>query len=52
MLTDPRLTRGFTSNGQLEKGLGADRTTTEYLLRSMGARKSESGDEWTLHPSK
>jgi hypothetical protein len=29
MLMDPRSTRGFRSSGQLEKGIGADRSTTE-----------------------
>src|SRR5215831_5698039 len=29
MLKDPRSTRGFRSTGQLEKGIGADRSTTE-----------------------
>ena len=52
MLTDPRSTRGFRSTGQLEKSIGADRATTERLLRSMGARKSEGIDEWTLNSSK
>jgi hypothetical protein len=51
MLTDPRSLRGFRSTGQLEKSIGADRATTERLLRSMGARKSEGIDEWTLDPS-
>ena len=31
MLKDPRSTRGFRSTGQLEKGIGADRSTTERL---------------------
>jgi hypothetical protein len=51
MLTDPRSTRGFRSTGQLEKSIGADRATAERLLRSMGARKTEGVDEWTLNPS-
>ena len=50
MLTDQRSARGFRSTGQLEKGIGADRATTERLLRSIGARKSEGIDEWTLNP--
>ena len=41
MLRDPRSTRGFRSTGQLEKGIGADRSTTERLLLSIGARKAE-----------
>jgi len=48
MLTDPRATRGFRSAAQLEKGIGADRATTERLLLALGARKSPSADEWTL----
>jgi hypothetical protein len=31
----------------LEKGIGADRPTTERLLVAIGARKS-STEEWTL----
>jgi hypothetical protein len=49
MLTDPRSARGFRSTGQLEKGIGADRVTTERLLRSIGARKTQNMDEWTLN---
>jgi hypothetical protein len=51
MLTDPRSSRGFRSTGQLEKGIGADRSTTERLLVSIGARKSSSAEEWTLNPA-
>lgn len=50
MLQDPRATRGFRSTGQLEKGIGADRSTTERLLLSIGARKTEGAEEWTLNP--
>jgi hypothetical protein len=50
MLKDPRSSRGYRSTGQLEKSIGADRVTTERLLQSMGARKSEIADEWTLNP--
>jgi hypothetical protein len=50
MLKDPRSARGFRSTGQLEKGIGADRSTTERLLLSIGARKSDAGEEWTLSP--
>ena len=50
MLTDPRSTRGYRSTGQLEKGIGADAPTTERLLLSIGARKSDSAEEWTLSP--
>jgi hypothetical protein len=49
MLSDPRSTRGFRSTGQLEKGIGADRATTERLLQSIGARKSIGAEEWTLN---
>jgi len=48
MLQDPRSTRGFRSTLQLEKGIGADRSTTERLLLALGARKSEVAEEWTL----
>src|SRR5215472_10476329 len=41
MLKDPRSKRGFRSMAQLEKGIGADRSTTERLLLSIGARKAE-----------
>jgi hypothetical protein len=50
MLSDPRAIRGFRSTGQLEKGIGADRCTTERLLLSLGARKAEDAEEWTLNP--
>jgi hypothetical protein len=49
MLQDPRAARGFRSTGQLEKGIGADRPTTERLLLALGARKSEIAEEWTLN---
>jgi hypothetical protein len=48
MLNDPRSTRGFRSAGQLEKGIAADRATTERLLLAIGATKSATADEWTL----
>jgi hypothetical protein len=50
MLKDPRSARGFRSTGQLEKAIAADRPTTERLLLSIGARKSEASEEWTLRP--
>ena len=50
LLRDPRAARGFRSTGQLEKGIAADRPTTERLLVSIGARKSEVSEEWTLNP--
>jgi hypothetical protein len=49
MLKDPRSARGFRSTGQLEKGIAADRSTTERLLLSIGARKAEGAEEWTLN---
>jgi hypothetical protein len=48
MLNDPRATRGFRSVGQLEKGIGADRETTERLLLAIGAKKADTSEEWTL----
>jgi hypothetical protein len=48
MLNDPRSAKGFRSIGQLEKGIGADRSTTERLLLAVGARKSGTAEEWTL----
>ena len=50
MLMDPRATRGFRSTGQLEKSICANRSTTERLLLSIGARKAEGAEEWTLNP--
>jgi hypothetical protein len=50
MLLDPRSARGYRSVGQLEKGIGADGPTTERLLVSIGARKADGGEEWTLKP--
>ena len=50
MLKDPRSARGVRSIGQLEKGIGADRSTTERLLLAVGARKSGTAEEWTLAP--
>ena len=48
MLIDPRSARGFRSIGQLEKCINADRATTERLLLAIGARKSDTSEEWTL----
>ena len=50
MLQDPRSARGFRSTGQLQKGIDADRGTTERLLLAVGARKSDVAEEWTLNP--
>ena len=50
MLQDPRAARGFRSISQLEKGIGADRATTERLLLAIGATKSNVAEEWTLDP--
>ncbi|MEA2939140.1 MAG: hypothetical protein QOC56_2644 [Alphaproteobacteria bacterium] len=52
MLQDPRSARGFRSTGQLEKGIAADRATTERLLRDIGATKSVDAEEWTLSAAK
>ncbi len=48
MLSDKRFPKGFRSTGQLVNGIGSDRTTTERLLLSIGASKSEVSDEWRL----
>jgi hypothetical protein len=34
----------------LKKGIGADRPTTERLLLSIGAKKTEGAEEWTHNP--
>jgi len=52
MLRDPRSTNGFRSIGQLEKGISADRATTERLLVAIGATKSDASEYWTLAPAK
>jgi hypothetical protein len=52
MLNDPRSAKGFRSIGQLEKGIAADRATTERLLLAIGARKSDESEQWTLAPVK
>jgi hypothetical protein len=49
MLNDRRSARGVRSIGQLEKGIGADRSTTERLLLAVGARKFGISEEWTLN---
>jgi hypothetical protein len=43
-----RMLRRIGSIRHLEKGIGADRPTTERLLLAVGARKS-GDDEWTLY---
>ncbi len=48
MLNDPRAARGYRSAGQLEKSIDADSGTTERLLLAIGARKSDTAEEWTL----
>jgi hypothetical protein len=50
LLKDPRSASGVRSNRQLQKGIGADKTTTERLLLAVGARKSDVAEEWTLNP--
>ena len=48
MLNDKRFAKGFRSTQRLADGIGADRTTTERLLLTIGAWRSEVSDEWTL----
>ena len=48
MLRDPRSTNGQRSIGQLEKGIAADRATTERLLLAMGAKKLDASEHWTM----
>ena len=43
-----RMLKRVGSIRYLEKGIQADRATTERLLLAMGARRS-GGDEWTLN---
>jgi hypothetical protein len=43
-----RMLKRVGSIRHLEKGIRADRTTTERLLLAMGARRTGS-DEWTLN---
>jgi len=50
MLADQRFPKGFRSTEQLMAGIGGDRETTERVLLAMGARRSETSDEWTLKP--
>lgn len=47
MLNDPRSTNGVRSIEQLEKGIAADRATTERLLLGIGA-KASTPEKWTL----
>src|SRR3954462_8501800 len=51
MLNDPRSAKGCRSIGQLEKGIAADRATTERLLLTIGARRTETSEQWTLAPA-
>lgn len=50
MLADSRFPKGFRSTKQLMDGIGADEETTKRLLLAIGARKSETTDEWTMNP--
>ena len=52
MLNDPRSAKGCRSIGQLEKGIAADRATTERLLLTIGARRTETSEQWTLAPAR
>ena len=38
----------FRSTEELMKGIAADRPTTERLLHSIGAQRSDDSDEWTF----
>jgi hypothetical protein len=51
MLRDPRSTNGHRSIGQLEKGIAADRATTERLLLAMGAKKLDASENWMMPQS-
>ena len=50
MLRDPRSANGHRSIGQLEKGISADRATTERLLLAMGAKKLDASENWAMPP--
>jgi hypothetical protein len=50
MLRDPRSANGHRSIEQLEKGIAADRATTERLLLAMGAKKLDASEHWTMPP--
>ncbi len=54
MLADRRFPEGFRSTSQLAAGIGADQDTAQRLLLAIGARKSETSEEWTMRapPSK
>ncbi|WP_412033162.1 hypothetical protein ACLIR7_07280 [Nitratireductor aquimarinus] len=52
MLLDKRFPKGYRSTSQLTSGIGADREATERLLLALGARRSETSDEWTFRPPK
>jgi hypothetical protein len=52
MLRDPRSANGNRSIEQLEKGITADRATTERLLLALGARKLDASGLWTMAPLK
>lgn len=48
MLRDERFPKGFRSIKQLSAAISCDKEKTAQLLVSMGARKSENSDEWTI----
>jgi hypothetical protein len=50
MLMDPRSAGALDRPVSWKKASVPIRATTERLLRSMGARKTEGVDEWTLKP--
>ena len=41
MLTDPRSARGIRSIGQLEKGIGSDRATTDVCCSELARRRPQ-----------
>jgi hypothetical protein len=47
MLNDPRSANGERSIEQLQKGIAADRATTERLLLKIGA-KASAPEKWSL----
>jgi hypothetical protein len=47
MLNDPRSANGVRSIEQLQKGIAADRATTERLLVGIGA-KASAPEKWSL----
>lgn len=48
MLTDTRFPQGFRSIEQLSGGIGETSDETIELLFKIGARKSETSEQWSL----